>query len=129
MNACGRFAHDGFNRGQVAQAAGDRHRVLNVRFEGVFGLPDGGDPALGIVGVRFLQVSLGDEKDFAVFGGFERGAKTRNPPADDECIRQDVREATGFEWDKVSAKHEAPVFPRTILRDRLLWTRARRFGY
>ena len=90
MDAVWGFADDGFDGGAVAETAGDGHGVLDVGFEGVFGFPDGGDAALGVVGVGFLEFGFGDEEDFAAagcaagggFGGSERGAKTGDAAAD-----------------------------------------------
>ena len=51
---------------------------------------DRGDAALRIVGVALAQLALGDDRDPAVFGRFQRKAQSGDAAADNQKIRFDV---------------------------------------
>ena len=96
LDAGGGFGDDGFDGGEVAEAAGDGHGVGDVGFEGIAGLSpahDGGDAALGVEGVGFLEVRFREEEDFAVSAAIGRGegcAEAADAATDHEAVGEDV---------------------------------------
>ena len=62
----------------MAQAGPADKRIGDVILEGVAAVMNGCNPALGIVGVRFELLFLGDDGDAAEFGGPDREAEAGN---------------------------------------------------
>ena len=75
---------------RVADAGPADHRVADVFLERVGLVHDRGDAALRIVGVALAQLALGDDRDPAVFGRFQRKAQSGDAAADNQKIRFDV---------------------------------------
>ena len=75
---------------RVADAGPADHRVADVFLERVGFVHDRGDAALRIVGVALAQLALGDDRDPAVFGRFQRKAQSGDAAADNQKIRFDV---------------------------------------
>ena len=71
----------------LAQARAGLQRVAHVQLEGVLLAGDGGDAALGVVGVRLGAVLLGDDRHAPVRGDFQRKGKPRSAAAQDKEIK------------------------------------------
>ena len=70
----------------LAQAGARFERVAHVQFEGVLLARDGGDAALGVVGIRLGAVLLGDDRHAPVRRDFQRKRQPGNAAAQDKEI-------------------------------------------
>ena len=72
MNGAGTLLDDGPDHVLVAESASGRQRVLDVMLERVVLAEHGSDTALGVAGVRFLQLGLGHQDHALLPRGLER---------------------------------------------------------
>ena len=81
----------------AAEARPGVHRVLDVGVEGVLGVRDGGNPALGPVGCGIAGLTLRDDRDVAHLGDPEGVVHTGQAGADHEEVERvgRVRAASG----------------------------------
>src|SRR5207253_6348443 len=77
----------------VEPGAGD-HRVVDVGFETVAFLEDGGDAALGPGARAIAERAFGDDRDLARLGQVERRGQPRRARADDEDVGLDAHAAS-----------------------------------
>ena len=81
------FLDDGADDALVAKARAGFEGVADVHLEGVLLAGDGGDSALGVVGVRLGAVLLGDDGDAPVARDLEREGKSGDAAAEHEIIK------------------------------------------
>jgi hypothetical protein len=80
------FLDDGADDVLFAEASAGLECIANVEFEGIFLTGNGGDAALGIIGIRLGAIFLGDDSNAAVRGDFESEGKAGDAAAEDEEI-------------------------------------------
>ncbi len=87
-NALGTFLDDDVDGLGVAEAGAADEGVVDVRFDAVGGLEDGGDAALGVPGVGLVEGVLGEDEDVGAFGSSGNGgAEAGDAAADDQNVR------------------------------------------
>jgi hypothetical protein len=98
QNALGSFGNDDLHGFFVTQSRAAGDGVLDMGFNAVLRLKDGGDSALGVPGVGLMKGVLGEKENVgALLSRGDGGAKTGYAAADDENIRELLGEAGGFE--------------------------------
>lgn len=70
-DSCGAFFDDGADDEFFAETGTGFEGVADVHFARIFFAGDGGDAALGVIGVGLGAVFLGDDGDAAVIGDLE----------------------------------------------------------
>lgn len=81
----------------VGQATAGVEGVLEVGVDGVVRFEDGGDAALGVVGVAFGGFFLGEQDDLAGRRRLDGAAEACDAGADDEGVGKEVSEGAGVE--------------------------------
>lgn len=85
-DSCGAIFDDGADDLGFTEAGSCGEGVADVEFERIFRAGDGGDAALGVVGVGFGAILFGDDGDAAVRGDLEREHQAGDTAAEDEVI-------------------------------------------
>ncbi len=80
------FLDDGADDAFLAEARAGHQGVPHVHFEGVFLARDGGDAALGVIGVRVGALLLRDDRHGAVLGRLQGEGQAGDAGADDQII-------------------------------------------
>ena len=71
----------------VAQTGSRVQRVLDMGFEGILFIEDGGDAALGVVGAVLLERPFRQHRDGRVGSHFQRQTKAGGAAADDDDVK------------------------------------------
>jgi hypothetical protein len=86
-DAGGALGDDGAHDLLMAEAGAGGEGVAHVHFDGVLLAGDGGDAALGVVGVGFGAGFLGGNGDAPQMGGLQREGKAGNAAAQDQEVK------------------------------------------
>ena len=82
----GRFPYENLDGGAVAEAGAGGQGVGQVLLDAVVRAHGGGDAALGVLGVGFLDGALGDDDRAAVPGGEQGGVEPGDARAQDAVV-------------------------------------------
>ncbi len=86
--------HQDFDGVSVAESDSGVERVPDVEIEGIVRGEDGGDSALGVIGVRFGAGFLGDDEDGSLRRGLQREGESGDAAPDDQEIICPLRSHT-----------------------------------
>ena len=87
----GTLAHDGLDRGAIAQAGARAQRIFDMRFERVVDAPYARDAALRVGGVGLGAAGLGQHGDAADLGRLEREGQAGDAAADYQEVAEQLR--------------------------------------